>query len=81
MTSAGAFWDAIAAGDVRLTAAEDALIWRLRALHWSWDFIARELLAARARRRSRAAHFARDLASTKQARKAYRKEGEPTWQA
>ena len=43
------FWRAVATGDIRLSATEDRLVWDLRAAHWRWDYIARHILARRAR--------------------------------
>jgi len=71
---AASFWEAVTSGDIRLSAREDALIWRLRALGGSWDFIAAEILAARAIRRSRIANSARNIATAKRARAAIRQE-------
>lgn len=41
------FWHDVAAGRVRLSPAEDQIVWDLRAAHWRWDFIARHLLRRR----------------------------------
>jgi hypothetical protein len=67
--AAGAFWEHVAAGRVRLSAAEDQLIWDLRAAHWRWDYIARHILERRAGLVSRAAK-----AAACRARARYRRE-------
>lgn len=67
--AAGAFWQHVAAGRVRLSATEDQLVWDLRAAHWRWDYIARHILERRAGLASRAA-----ASAAKQARAAYRRE-------
>ena len=67
--AAGAFWQDIAVGRVRLTATEDQLVWDFRAAHWRWDFIARHILARRARNVARMSK-----AQAVQARARYRRE-------
>jgi hypothetical protein len=59
----------VAQGTERLTATEDQLVWDLRAAHWRWDYIARHILARRARNMARM-----DKAQAVQARTRYRRE-------
>lgn len=48
-----AFWVLVNANAVRLTAADDGMIWDLRAAGCGWDYIAARIVAARAERRRR----------------------------
>ena len=68
-SAAGAFWAGVAQGTERLTATEDQMIWDFRAAHWRWDFIARHILARRARNVARMSK-----AQAVQARARYRRE-------
>lgn len=70
----GAFWDYVVSGRIRLTPAEDRMVWDLRAVHWRWDLIARAILERRShlRKRIRAAAGHRMLAAYRRQREALR---------
>jgi hypothetical protein len=49
--AAAEFWSRVASGALRLTSAEDAAVWRLRAAGHDWTRIAGTICAMRRRRR------------------------------